>query len=160
MGKQFTSEYQPDNRGRKKSILTVLGELTGDRFQIELSRTDKMRILECMIEKSQDELKEISEDKQMPIFTRLVAKRVHDDLELGLISSLETLLDRVYGRPAQNKIIEHKGKITHVMGSLEATISLLARRDGNGGSTGDRSGSIDAGHSSGGLVLAAPVHTS
>lgn len=160
---KFSTDHQPDaqNRsgGRKKSILSVLSELTGDTFQIELSRTDKMRIIECMMEKTEPELKEISDNVEMPIFTRLVAKRVHDDLALGLIANLETILDRVYGRPAQNKIIEHKGKVTHVMGTLEATISLLARRNGAGRGESAGSGGIIEGHSTRGPVLAAPVHT-
>lgn len=99
---RFTSENQPANRGRKKSILGVLSELTGDNFKRELSREQKMEIIEVMTEKSSEELSEIYNNKLNPIFIRMVANAIKSSMDNGDVKILETIWDRIYGKPAQS----------------------------------------------------------
>ncbi len=98
----FTAENQPANRGRKKSILGVLSELTGDNFKRELSREQKMEIIEVMTEKSSEELSEIYNNKLNPIFIRMVANAIRTSMDNGDVKILETIWDRVYGKPEQS----------------------------------------------------------
>ena len=105
----FSAENQPANRGRKKSILGVLSELTGDNFKRELSREQKMEIIEVMTEKSSEELAEIYNNKLNPIFIRMVANAIKTSMEAGDVKILETIWDRVYGKPAQN--LNHGGQV-------------------------------------------------
>ncbi len=106
----FTSTNQPANRGRKKSILGVLSELTGDNFKRELSREQKMEIIEVMTEKSQEELHEIFNNKLNPIFIRLVANAIRTSMENGDVKILETIWDRVYGKAVQPLAHQDGGK--------------------------------------------------
>lgn len=109
----FSAVNQPEGRGRKKSILGVLSELTGNNFKRELSREQKMAIIEVMTEKSQEELAEIYNNKLNPIFIRMIANAIKTSMEAGDIKILETIWDRVYGKAVQQQDITSGGeKIT------------------------------------------------
>lgn len=107
----FTSENQPANRGRKKSVLNHLSELTGEAYKLELSQGDKYRIVECILEKSEEELKEIEADATKPMFLRYLAKAMQDGFAVGKLEILETIFDRVYGRPKQDTKVHHTGEM-------------------------------------------------
>jgi len=116
----FTKDNQPANKGRKKSILGVLSELTGDNFKRELSREQKMEIIEVMTEKSSEELSEIYNNKANPIFIRMIANAIKSSIENGDVKVLETIWDRVYGKPAQS--VNHGGQ--NGQNPLQQDISL------------------------------------
>jgi len=98
---RFSKNNQPKNRGRKKSILRHLGELTGETFRVELTKEDKYRIIESLIEKSEIELAEIIKDKTRPIFVRSIATALQNEMKLKDLSITTIVLDRVHGRPKQ-----------------------------------------------------------
>lgn len=128
---RFSSTNQPANRGRKKSILTVLSELTGESFKKELSREQKMDIVEVMVEKSSEELSEIYNNKANPIFIRMIANAIKTSMENGDVKILETIWDRVYGRPSQ--YIDGNLK-----GNMDFTINFdkpYSEREDNGASS-------------------------
>ncbi len=112
---RFTSENQPANKGRKKSILSHLSELTGESYKLELSKADKYRIIESLIEKSEEELEEVIADKSKPMFVRMVAEAVKDQAGKCSVILLETIFDRIYGRPTQDVKTTMAGEVDFIV---------------------------------------------
>lgn len=112
---RFSAENQPANRGRKKSILNHLAELTGESYKLELTKADKYRIIESLIEKSEEELDEVTKDKTKPMFVRMVAEAVKDQAGKCSVILLETIFDRIYGRPTQDVKTTIGGEIDFIV---------------------------------------------
>lgn len=98
----FTSENQPANRGRKPSIFKRLPELMGAEWQVHLTKEDKHRIFEALIEKTPEELKKISEAEEQPVLIKIVAEAIlKNELKNLNLDILTIILDRVHGKPKQ-----------------------------------------------------------
>ncbi len=129
----FSSTNQPEKRGvRPPSMLKVLEQATGIEFKVNLPKAEKFTILECMMEKSEDELDKIIADKESPIFMRTLAKSFKQSLASGSLGSLETILDRIFGRPKQDLSAT-------MTGNMEYTINFAGNRfrDRRGGNKGN-----------------------
>jgi hypothetical protein len=109
---KFSSDNQPTKR-RQKNILTRLQELVGEEYKVELSKADKFKILESMLEKSQDELNLIMADSGAPIFMRMLARGIKDNYDRKRVDILDTIFDRVYGRPKQDLSAHMSGEMTY-----------------------------------------------
>ena len=95
-GKRFTSTNQPLNRGRKKSRI--------DKFAKEnnVSITDIRYLLKNIVfENSVEKLKEIKKDPKLSAFTVAAINAVLKDIENGSMNTLESMLNRMFGKPAQ-----------------------------------------------------------
>lgn len=88
--------------GRPKNALKKLSEETGINFKVRLTRQDKATIMESMLEKNMEDLKSIATDKRSPAFMVIIANAIKTDIKNGRMTTLDMLLDRFYGRPAQS----------------------------------------------------------
>lgn len=88
-------------KGRPKRALKELQEKAGVDFQVHLSRADKTRILESMMEMNLADLKSIATDGRAPAFMVVLANAIKTDVAKGKMDSLIMLMDRFYGRPVQ-----------------------------------------------------------
>jgi hypothetical protein len=136
---QFSSTNQPINRGRPKKLENQLKDLfknpeLTDKEQKSLQKADKL-LLECflakdtwlevwvkMIEKTDEELEKIRDDKEYPIGFRMVAKAILKDFDDSQLGAMLTMFTRKYGLPHQpnigvtvnmNKIDFHNSPITY-----------------------------------------------
>lgn len=111
---RFTSDNQPANKGRKKSIINQLAELRGEQFKAELSKDELHGVINSLWEKSMPELKEIWDDNERPVFMRLAANAMVTDIKKGELSRFNNLMNVVYERAAAKLEVNHTGTITHV----------------------------------------------
>ena len=114
VGKRFSSTYQPENRGRKKSKLKGLIE------DIELSSEDVSMLIKNIFDKNEAELEALANDKEKPIIMRAFVAAVVDDVEQGKLTNIAMLLDRAIGR-----IKEEKPNITTLDEAFEKDKSVL-----------------------------------
>lgn len=94
---RFSSEHQPANSGRKPSLLK--------KYIIDngISIQDVRIILKGLImDNTVSELMKISDDETEPMMTRTVIKAYLKDFEAGRIDTLNSILDRVYGKADQS----------------------------------------------------------
>ena len=87
--------------GRPKMALKQLAEKAGVDFQVHLTRTDKTRILESMMEMTMGQLKSIATDPRAPAFMVVIATAIKGDIKSGSFRTIDMLMDRFYGRAVQ-----------------------------------------------------------
>lgn len=94
-GKKFTSEYQPNNTGRKPSKLKAMIEVN------DLSSNDVSDLLLSLFDKTEDELTAIAFDQNKPFLVRTFVKAMLKDLSQDSIYNINNLLDRAIGKPKE-----------------------------------------------------------
>jgi len=101
-GRKFSSGNQPDNRGRRRSVLTTIRE--GG-----MSVTDIKKVIMNLIwEYDSKELAELLKDKEqmIPMGMTLILGALADDQKKHSIANFEKLMDRAAGKPTQNSVVE------------------------------------------------------
>ena len=116
---QFTSENQPENRGRKPSALRfirdqgmsitdikkIIGSLIWDYDSAELA--DLLSTVNVKEKDENGKTKTVKRPKEpLPMGINLVLGALAEDLKTKSIANFERLMDRTYGRPTQKDIIE------------------------------------------------------
>jgi hypothetical protein len=97
---QFTSENQPEKRGRKKSKLKGLIEAN------DLSSTDISDLVLMLLDKTREELDIISLDVEQPFLIRAFVKSMIKDIDGDSLYNINSLLDRAIGKPKEKKEID------------------------------------------------------
>lgn len=114
-GVRFSSTNQPKKNGRKPSLFKQMKELALLGSGVELSREDFSKITALLLTKSASELKAMQEAEDTPIWVVNIARAIIKDSNAGRIVTLDSLLDRLFGRatqPTQQTIdVELKGSI-------------------------------------------------
>ena len=91
--KKFTSEYQPEGRGRKPSILKQYIK------ENKISSADvSLLIKSILFESTEKEMVEMLADKNKPIIIRLFVRAFMEDFRKGRLENIEKLLDRAIGK--------------------------------------------------------------
>jgi hypothetical protein len=102
-GKKFSSENQPENRGRKPSALSRYIKEKG------VSITDiKLMIGSFIFDHTTKEIAALLKDKENPppIGVSIILGALNEDLSNKNLANLEKLMDRAYGKPTQKDIVE------------------------------------------------------
>lgn len=100
-GKQFSSTYQPANRGRKKSAYRQLIEQLEENGLPRISNEEYNRISSGVIRQPTPILVEIEKDEDTPVFVRTDIRGLLNDMKVGSTRTLDKILDRILGRPMQ-----------------------------------------------------------
>jgi hypothetical protein len=106
-GKKFSSDDQPENRGRKPSVLSYI-KGSG------LSLDDYRKLITNLIwEYDHEELSAILKDKnnKMPIGMTIVLGALIKDQEKKSIDNYEKFMDRCFGKPTQGVDIKTSGNL-------------------------------------------------
>jgi len=101
-GKKFSSDNQPEKRGRRRSVLTTIRE--GG-----MSVTDIKKVIRNLIwEYDSKELAELLKNKELmiPMGMTLILGALVDDQKKNSIANFEKLMDRSDGKPTQNSVVE------------------------------------------------------
>jgi hypothetical protein len=99
--KKFSTENQPAKRGRRRS---QLGDFIAEN---EVSLGDlKMVLMEIAFNRSVAELEKLLKDKTIPAAVSFVTAALLSDMRRGRLDALDSLLDRVYGKPVQVEVVE------------------------------------------------------
>ena len=98
------------NGGRPKNILTRLETALGREFKVAFSKSDKLAIMESMLEMSLNQLGQIVQDKDAPAFMVVMAQSIRGDIERKKMNTVDELFARFWGRPGKEseEAAEHK----------------------------------------------------
>ena len=89
------------NGGRPKNIITRLETALGREFKVSFSKSDKLAIMESMLEMSLSQLAQIVQDKDAPVFMVVMANSIKGDIERKNMKTVDELFARFYGRPGK-----------------------------------------------------------
>ena len=95
--KQFTSENQPANKGRKPSLLREYIKDNGVSIQ-----DVRLVFKNIVFEKTKEELEELLTDESQPMLVRTIISAYMKDFESGRIDIINSILDRVFGKAEQS----------------------------------------------------------
>ena len=98
-GKRFSSEYQPENPGRKKSKIKAFA------VESDLSAEDLRNMIKMVFDNTEAELMAIGKDKDKPMLLRAFVKAFADDVKYGKLNNINSLLDRAGFKVAEKKEI-------------------------------------------------------
>jgi hypothetical protein len=115
---QFSSENQPDNRGRKSSVLKSLEPLYSNEDINKILRT-------YILDSSFEEMMELVKDKSLPAIVTLVLSAFLQDTKKGSVSSAMAVLDRVYGKPIQQIKVDEINVLPNDIAKLKAMEKYL-----------------------------------
>lgn len=112
---RFSATNQPKKNGRKPSLYSQLKEMAKLEGGIDLSREDFSKITMLLLSKSLKELQTIAKAEDTPIWVVNIIRAIVMDAQTGRISTLDSLLDRLFGKAtqplAQDVSVEVKGSI-------------------------------------------------
>lgn len=94
---QWSSTNQPKNPGRKKSKIRAFAK------ESDLGVEDVKNLILMIFDKTEDELKAIGKDKKQPMLLRAFVKAFAEDVNMGKLYNINSLLDRAGFKPAEKK---------------------------------------------------------
>jgi len=108
-GNTFSSENQPDNRGRKPKVFSELAAEYKERGIEKATPEAVKEAFEYLFALDDKEILDISNGAKpdYPILIVICAKQMTDKRTMGKV--LETMLDRAHGKAKQQ--MEHSGEI-------------------------------------------------
>lgn len=116
---RFSSENQPPNRGRKPSKLKKYIQ------DCDLSSTDIQAAMQYMLDKSEDEIEGMANDKNVPMMMRLFAKAMTADMKGSNLTNILKMLDRAVEKT-------HKFEVTGAVANPEMKLSEEEQQQFNG----------------------------
>ena len=112
---EFKPGQSGNPKGAPKKVMTRLAEITESEYGVKLTKSDKYDLIEFCLEKNQVELKAIVDDLESPSFLVVIAKAIIKDIKDSRIATVETIFDRVFGRPVQAHAIDPENNILELI---------------------------------------------
>lgn len=97
-GKPFTSDNQPPNRGRKPKLYTIAKKSYG------ISLDEFKEVVNYLWQLPKDEVKEIAERGDTPIWMANVCRSLYKDTAKGVMNTLRELIQLMFGKELATKI--------------------------------------------------------
>ena len=97
-GNRFTSDNQPANRGRKPKLYTVAKKSYG------ISLDEFKEVVNYLWQLPKDEVKEIAERGDTPIWMVNVCRSLYKDTAKGVMNTLRELIQLMFGKELTTKI--------------------------------------------------------
>lgn len=108
VGKRFSTDYQPDKKGRKKSRMEAfISEWRTDIDGRLFARSEYFKLLEFLLSCNRNELDTIEQSEDLPVSILTVIRAIKEDLVDCNTRTIEMLIDRIHGRAAQPITAEH-----------------------------------------------------
>lgn len=85
--------------GRPQNMLSEIERQVGVSFNVRLSKTDKSKVIEWLLEQPIDVLQNLAVHKKAPAFLVMLAHAFIKDYRKGSVYTLELVMDRIYGKP-------------------------------------------------------------
>ena len=129
LGQKFTSDNQPQNRGRKPSLYKKLRTITGKTVKHEMSKEDYYDILKYLMEQTPAQLRQMAGmikndgekgsmfDAEIPVWLMNMITAILGDIRYGRTTTLDSIMDRMFGKASQT--------VEAVIGNVDARTSNL-----------------------------------
>jgi hypothetical protein len=139
-GRQFSSAYQPPNRGRKRSALKKFLKDNGTSLQ------DIRLVFQNIMVKKLSELKTLKEEAEgLPAIVGFVSSALLRDYETGKLDTFNSMLDRIWGKPIQqvemgairNDIPDNPEERRALVARIEKELGLIRPGPANESSPGN-----------------------
>lgn len=128
LGKKFSAENQPENPGRKPSLLKSYIVDNG------ISVQDVRLVLKNIIlDNTEAELKKLSIDKEQPMIVRTVIKAYLHDFKNSSVYNLNSFLDRIYGCATKEIKLPSRAGAGLSESELDAEIAAVEKELSNDG---------------------------
>lgn len=128
VGNRFSSENQPENPGRKPSLLKNYIVDNGISIQ------DVRLVLKNVImDNTEAELRKIAIDKEQPMIVRTVIKAYLHDFKNSSVYNLNSFLDRIYGCAAKEIKLPSRAGAGLSEAELDAEIAAVEQELSNDG---------------------------
>ena len=96
-GVKFASDNQPENNGRKPSLLKAYIQDNGVSIQ-----DVRLVFKNIIFEKTKEQLDDLLGDESQPMLIRAIVGAYLKDFESGRIDIINSILDRIYGKADQS----------------------------------------------------------
>ena len=96
-GVKFSSDNQPENNGRKPSLLKAYIQDNGVSIQ-----DVRLVFKNIIFEKTKEQLDDLLGDESQPMLIRAIVGAYLKDFESGRIDIINSILDRIYGKADQS----------------------------------------------------------
>ena len=113
-GNRFTSENQPQNRGRKPKVYKYLKKVVGESVGHELEEQDFKNIMQALIELPPSKLQALvrgteidpktgrpKPNPETPAWIQILVSNINACMKYGKLDALEYVLERSFGQPKQ-----------------------------------------------------------
>lgn len=98
-------------KGRPLNIEKVLKNYFQEEHNLKLSNSQVNDMLIIILSKTKDEIISMAKDDKLPWWIALIANKINRDFKKGSMHVLDSLLDRVYGKPTERSEVTTDGKI-------------------------------------------------
>ena len=96
-GNRFSSTNQPKRNGRKPKLYTIAKKTYN--ISLEEWKGVAMYLMQC----TRAEVEAIANANDTPIWVANICRALHKDAGKGVITTLQELMDRVYGKSVQRQ---------------------------------------------------------
>lgn len=120
-GNRFSSTNQPKNRGRKPRLYTIAKKVY--RISYEEWCDVAMYLMQC----PKQEVERIASDPDTPIWVASICRALHKDAGRGSMDSLNSIIDRTFGKPRISADVEHHGGVALNITTDEETKRIIEK---------------------------------
>ena len=99
-GNRFSSTNQPKRNGRKPKLYTIAKKTYN--ISLEEWKEVAMYLMQC----TRSEVETIANANDTPIWVANICRALYKDAGKGVITTLQELMDRVYGRSVQRQEVD------------------------------------------------------
>jgi len=95
----------PENinrKGRPKKVFNQMTEMIDSTYKIQITKAQKIQVIERLLEMPVNELTKLSTLSETPAFILCISNAILKDIKAGRINTVETIFDRIFGRPHQS----------------------------------------------------------
>lgn len=129
-GNRFTSSSQPKNAGRKPTLYKQVARKAKEVGE-EMGRKEFYDIMLYLVTLTVSELKELANNPNVPVWVIGVISALFGDLQSGNLRTLNSILDRCYGRPGINvfeKVIVNE-TTNNISNHISINLSVLNQNE-------------------------------
>lgn len=109
--------------GRPKKLHPTLMKTTA------YSKSQIADIIQYMVSLTEKELDQIISDNTSTVFEKTISNAIKKSMQKGYLDSMETLLNRVYGKPEQSLDITSNGKTIDNKIEIEILTNKIKKND-------------------------------
>ena len=107
--KPFKKGQSGNPKGPPKKVITQIQEMTGRDYGVKLTKRDIYQMIQHCLEMNMTDLADVMKDQKQPAFVQCISRAILKDLKDGKIATVESIFDRVFGRPVQTNQLTGEG---------------------------------------------------